>query len=465
MLQASVLLPVNKTTLWINSFVLIEKRDNHGQTKLRICLDPTNLNKAVMREPYHFWTPDDIAHLLADACILTVCDCKKGYWHQTLDEASSYLTTFNTKVGRYRFTVMPFSIMVASDVFQWKLDKCFGHIKNLIVIADDIMVIGKNDNHKDHDLAFTTLLQTARKCNVKVNYDKLKFKCTEDNFYGETYTTDGHKPAQNKITAIVEMPPPSTKKEVHSFIGMINYLTKFSPRFTKLSELIRELIKEKVPFNWGPEHQQSFVMLKKQLVRAPVLAYYNPRKETVLQMDASSKGLGACLLQDEKPIYFTSKAPTEMQRGYIAIKIKSLTVAWAVEKFYHFLYGCHFILETDQKPLEAILSKGLNQATPWLQCILIRTLPYNFTVRYIPGPKNLLADCLSWLGNQEDTIKLPKLHVYQISHQLPARSDSLQEIRQATQADDELALLKHTIMTGFWKELKLSYQPWNMKKF
>ena len=123
-------------------------------------------------------------------------------------------------------------------------------------------------------------------------------------------------------------------------------------------------------------------------------------------MDASTKGLGACLLQDEKPIYFASKALTEMQRGYVAIEIESLAVAWAVEKFHHFLYGCHFILETDQKPLEAILSRSLNQATPQLQRILIRNLPYNFTVRYIPGPKNLLADCLSRLGNQEDTIKL-----------------------------------------------------------
>ena len=179
MLQASVLLPVTEATPWINSFVLVEKKGNHGQVKLRICLDPTNLNKAVTREPYHFRTPKDISHMLADACILTVCDCKKGYWHQTLDEASSYLTTFNTEVGRYRFAVMPFGITVAGDVFQQKLDECFGHIKNLIVIADDIMVIGKQHNHKDHDLAFTTLLQTARKCNVKLNYDKLKFKCTE----------------------------------------------------------------------------------------------------------------------------------------------------------------------------------------------------------------------------------------------------------------------------------------------
>ena len=155
MLQAGALLPVTEATLWINSFVLVEKRDNHGQAKLRICLDPTNLNKAVMREPYHFRTPNDISHLLGDACILTVCNCKKGYWHQMLDEASSYLTTFNTEVGRYRFTVMPFGITVAGDVFQRKLDECFSHIKNLIVIVDDIMVIGKHHNQKDHNLAFT----------------------------------------------------------------------------------------------------------------------------------------------------------------------------------------------------------------------------------------------------------------------------------------------------------------------
>ena len=244
---------------------------------------------------------------------------------------------------------------------------------------------------------------------------------------------------------------------------MINYLSKFSPRLTELVEPIRELVKEKVPFNWGPEHQESFAMLKKEIIRTPVLAYYNPQKETVLQTDASAKGLGACLLQDEKPIYFASKALTDTQRAYVAIEIESLAVAWAVKIFHHFLYGCHFILETDQKPLEAILSRSLNQATPRLQHILIRTLPYNFTVRYIPGPKNLLADCLSRLGDQKDTIKLPKIYVYQISQQLPARSDKLQELQEATQADDELALLKYTIMSG-WptmiKEIPQVLQPY-----
>ena len=125
-----------------------------------------------------------------------------------------------------------------------------------------------------------------------------------------------------------------------------------------------------------------------------------------------------------------------------------------MEKYHHFLYANHFILETDQKPLGAILSKSLHQATPKLQRILIRTLPYNYTVCYIPGATNQLTNCLSRLGDQKDTIKLPKLHVYQITQQLLARSDSLHQLRVSTQADDELALLKHTIMQGWPSSIK-----------
>ena len=77
MLQAGILVPVAEATSWINSYVLVESKDNQGQSQLRFCLDPTNLNKAVTREPYHFCTLEDISHMLADVCILTVCNCKK----------------------------------------------------------------------------------------------------------------------------------------------------------------------------------------------------------------------------------------------------------------------------------------------------------------------------------------------------------------------------------------------------
>ena len=235
-------------------------------------------------------------------------------------------------------------------------------MKNVIIIADDIIVVGKSQ--KEPDLALTTLLEIARKCNVWLNYNKLQYKKTEVDVFGETYWIDGCKPVQTKVSAITTMLELSFKKEVQLFIGMINYLSKFSARSSELSEPIRELSTERVLFNWGPKHREAFDVIKKELVKAPILAYYDPNKERVLQTDASIKGLGTCLLQQGKPVYFASKALTETQKGYVAIELESLVGVWAMGKFHHFLYGTHFILETDQKPLEAILSKSLNQATP-----------------------------------------------------------------------------------------------------
>ena len=252
---------------------------------------------------------------------------------------------------------MPFGATVTRAVFECKLDQCFGHIKNVIGMADDIMIVDKKHNHGDHDQALTILLDTARSCHVQLNYEKLQYKKHEVDFFGETYTRS-HRPAQSKVSTITAMPVPTCKKQVQSFIGMINYLSKFSTQLSELVEPIRELSKEKVPFSWGPENQSAFDLMKKDIASAPVLAYYNPKKQTVIQTEASIKGLGACLLQDEKPVYFASKALTDAQKGYVATELESLAVTWAMEKFHHFLYASHFKLETDQKPLE-VKGKGI----------------------------------------------------------------------------------------------------------
>ena len=86
---------------------------------------------------------------------------------------------------------MSFAAKVAGDVFQCKLEQCFGHLKNVIVIADDIMIVGRKPSHSNHDQALTALLETARKCNVQMNYDKLQYKKEEVDFFGETYTISG----------------------------------------------------------------------------------------------------------------------------------------------------------------------------------------------------------------------------------------------------------------------------------
>ena len=205
-----------------------------------------------------------------------------------------------------------------------------------------------------------------------------------------------------------------------------------------------------VPFIWQPEQTQAVEPIKKEIAQVPVLKYYDPKKTTVLHTDANIKGLGAVLLQDGHPVYFASKAVTQAERGYVAIELEALAASWSMEKFHHFFYASHFTLETDQKPLEVILSKLLNSTTPRFQRLLIRTFTYNFTVRYIKGGNNQLADCLSHLGCMKDKISLPKLKINFTESHLHAK----QEICMETRLDDELASLLHVIVNGWPETIK-----------
>ena len=201
---------------------------------------------------------------------------------------------------------MPFGATVAGEVLQHKLDECFGKIEQIIIIADDIMIVGYKSDRSDHDQAFPNLLQT---CEVwcKAWLWQASIQARWSGNFCETYTTNRCKLSKDKVSAITVMPSPTNKKQVQSCIGMINYLSKFSSRLSELAEQIRELS------NWGPEHQQASTKGKKEIGSAPMLAYYNPKKQTTLQTEDSVKGLGACLLQDDRPVYFASKALTNVQ--------------------------------------------------------------------------------------------------------------------------------------------------------
>ena len=101
---------------------------------------------------------------------------------------------------------MPSGATVAGNVLQRKLDECFASWNKVSSIADDIMIAGYKPDHSEHNQALTSLLQTAQKCNIKLNYDKMQYKEDEIYFFGETYTTSGCKPAKSKVSAITAMP-------------------------------------------------------------------------------------------------------------------------------------------------------------------------------------------------------------------------------------------------------------------
>ncbi|XP_035679930.1 uncharacterized protein K02A2.6-like [Branchiostoma floridae] len=132
-----VIQKVDEPTEWVNSLVVVEKPKSG---KLRICLDPRDLNKAIKREHYQLPTLEDISTRLAGSKYFAVVDARSGYWQICLDEESSKLTTFNTAFGQYCFTRLPFGVHSAQEVFQKKMDSIFGGLEGVEVIVDDVLV-------------------------------------------------------------------------------------------------------------------------------------------------------------------------------------------------------------------------------------------------------------------------------------------------------------------------------------
>ena len=151
------------------------------------------------------------------------------------------------------------------------------------------MVIGKKQNHRDHDLALASLLETARRCNIWLNYDKLQYKKTEVDFFGKTYTTSGWKPAQTKVSAIASMPEPVCQKQVQSFIGMANYVPKFSARLSELAEPVRKLAKKRYHSIRAQSTKKPSAWWKGKLWVPQYWPATTPEKQMILQTDASSK--------------------------------------------------------------------------------------------------------------------------------------------------------------------------------
>ena len=160
--QQGVLMKVTEPTKWISNMVVIRKPG-----KIRICLDPHNLNKAIKRSHYPIPTVDEIAPRLKNAKIFTVMDAKDGFLQVLLDDPSSYLTTFWTPYGRYRWLRMPFGISSAPEEFECRLHECLEGLDNIEVIADDILVYGTGETEAEaeasHDATLHALLKRARK--------------------------------------------------------------------------------------------------------------------------------------------------------------------------------------------------------------------------------------------------------------------------------------------------------------
>ena len=364
---------------------------------------------------------------LNGAKFLTIVDAKKGYWHVPLDEESSYLTTFSAPFGRYRFKRLPFGLVVSQDVFQKQLDTAFEGLDGVTGIADDTFVCGSSEVENDRSL--TKLMERVQQKGVVFNKNKVQFKCKEVSFFGRTWTPQGIKPDNKKVSAILDMKPPEDVKSLQSFLGLVNYLTRYSGRLATLSAPLRDMTKKDTAYSWGPEHDRTFTEVKKAVSSLGVLRYFDPHAETVIETDASLKGLGAVLLQDGQPVCFASKALTETEQRYSNIEREALGVIWGLERFRYFIYGKSCPIHTDHKPLETIFKKKLSSCPARLQRFVLRALKYNVTVKYVKGaevPTHALSRVPPQPAPPEG--EFPQLDVHQITKNLSASPIKLQQI-------------------------------------
>ena len=192
-----------------------------------------------------------------------------GYWHIVLDLASSPLTMFNTPWDKFRWLRLPFGLKITSDVFQERLDRLLRLFEVVHGIADDILTHGETDIQ--HDGRLLTLPETARMNNLLLNIDKIHFKSTDSKFFSHILTPEGLKPDSEKVKAIVDTKPPQSIQTLQSFNGMVNYLKRFSPVLTELSEPLRRLQKHDTVWAWESEQQTTFEKIKTALTTLPVL--------------------------------------------------------------------------------------------------------------------------------------------------------------------------------------------------
>ena len=454
MVRDDIIKAVEKPTEWISSMVVITKKDR----KLRICLDLKDLNRAIRRENYQLPTIEDIATRLHGAKVFTVHDVRRGFWHVRLDDRSSYLTTFHTPFGRYRYKRMPFGISSDPEVFQKKMHELIEGLQGIEVVADDFVVVGYGNTvdeaNVDHDKRLHSFLQQCEERGVKLNVDKFKLRQEEVRFIGHVATSGGLSIDPTKVKAIVDMPNPTDVPGVQRLLGLAQYLAKFLPHLSDITKPLRDLTRNDTEWMWESSQQNPLDTLKKAVASTSVLRYYNLADEVTIQCDASQSGLGAALMQNGQPVAYASRALRPPETRYAQIEKELLSIVFACDRFEAYIYGRDRVsIESDHKPLEMIVMKPLSSATKRLQRMLLQLQKYTFDVKYKKGEHMYLADTLS-------RAYIPEVNVCDFVHELeeldhreslPVSQERWQQLNHAS--DNVCQQLRATIQNG-WPENK-----------
>ncbi|GFN99392.1 Pol polyprotein [Plakobranchus ocellatus] len=343
---------------------------------------------------------------------------------------------------------VPFGISSAPEIFIRTVSEILKGIDGVICYFDDILCYSKTK--EEHENLIAQVQRRLREASLQLNEAKCEYRKSEIIFLGHVIDAKGCRPDPRKVEAIRDMPEPRDTTELRRYLGMVNYLCRYMPHLSTVSKPLNLLLMKDMAWTWGPEQTESFKKIREMLTTAPLLAYFDPSRPTVVEADSSSYGIGGCLLQEFddglKPIAYCSRTLTNAEQKYAQIEKECLASVWACERFERYLMGLDsFILLTDHKPLVPLInSKDLSETPIRCQRMLIRLMRYKPTAEYRPGPTMVTSDTLSRCPTSTSSRTLEveqnlqndiRFHVDVITSTWPITDEKLKEIKAKTQED------------------------------
>ena len=217
--------------------------------------------------------------------------------------------TFNSPFGRYHFLQLPFGLVCSQDIIQKKMDQILKECQGCIRIADNITIHGHTK--VEHNTHLKNLMWIAHKYNLVFNPQKTHVKAQAIDFFGYLYDANGVHPDPGKVNAVHTLLASTNATELQEFLGLVTYLSPFIPGLSTLTAPLCKLFKKDTDFSWDCTYDATFQWVKEPVIGDTILRYFDPSLPLTIQVNASQVGLGAALLQNGKPMAFTSKALTK----------------------------------------------------------------------------------------------------------------------------------------------------------
>ena len=234
---------------------------------------------------------------------------------------------------------------------------------------------------------------------MKLKPSKTQIGFKKIDFLGHQVIEDGRTPNLDNLNKTMEAARPETKKQVMSWLGLLGFYQVYIPQYSTHAAPLTNLLKKAMPNKvvWEPCHEQSFQLLKTALLSRPILKLPDLKKPFVLRTDASAYAVAGVILQKHDgilfPVCFGSKKLCEREMRWSISDRECLAVVWSILKFKKYLYGAHFVVQSDHQPLSIL--KSSDSTSGRLQRWSLALQPFSFRFEFLRGIDNVGANFFS----------------------------------------------------------------------